>query len=229
VSSNITENDNSLIYIGSSGSLNTKLHSLLEQSGIKFKILSAREPLELCDTSPSSNQTIIFGGRKLGDWQNIFNELNPQDKIIYLSTYLGNSFYDAYQKSKKNELEKIYNSHPNVVFYNIPFIEELLPLNVKLLLNRKLNEQGWGYLSMVSLDEIVNSIKSEKSTINTTKKHVYLSRREKALWLIYSKFYRLGNLSNSTKLLTIIKIAEKLSHLMLRTSGLSCVFIQKES
>jgi hypothetical protein len=223
------ENVHPLIYIGKSGVLNTKLQLLLEKSGIDLKVLSAREPIEFHDTSPLSKKHIIFGGREIGGWQSVFNALNSEDRIIYLSTFLGNNFHDGYQESKKSELEKICNSHPNVVSYNIPFIEELLPLNVDALLSRPLNGQGWGYLSMVSLDEIVNSIKSEKSTISTTKQSVYLSRREKALWLIYSKLYRVGNLSNSTKVLTAIKVVEKLSHLMLRTSGLSCVFIQKGS
>jgi len=223
------ENGHSLIYIGGSGVLNIKLQLLLEKSGINLKVLSAREPIDLHDTSSLSKKNIIFGGRELGGWQSAFNALNSEDRVIYLSTFLGNNFYDAYQETKKSELEKICNSHPNVVSYNIPFIEELLPLNVSALIGRPLNGQVWGYLSMVSLDEIVNSIKSEKSTIRTTKKQVYLSRREKALWLIYSKLYRLGNSSNSTKLLTTIKATEKLSHLMLKTSGLSCVFIQKES
>ena len=227
MSSHIKVNVDPLIYIGNSGVLNTKLQLLLEKSGINLKVLSAREPIEFCDISPLSKKNIIFGGRELGGWQSALNALNAEDRVIYLSTYLGNDFYDAYQGSKKSELEKIYKSHPNVVSYNIPFIEELLPLNVDVLLSRPLNGQGWGYLSMVSLNEIVNSIKLEKSSISIIKKHVYLSRREKALWLIYSKLYRLGNLSNSTKLLTVIKVAEKLSHLILRTSGLSCVFIQK--
>lgn len=227
MNSYLKENVQPLIYIGNSGVLNTKLQSLLEKSGINLKVLSARKPSEIRNISPLSKKSIIFGGRELGGWQSAFNALNPEDRVIYLSTYLGNDFYDAYQESKKYEFEKIYKSHPNVISYNIPFIEELLPLNVDVLLSRPRNGQGWGYLSMVSLEEIVNSITSEKSTISTTKKHVYLSRREKALWLIYSKLYRLGNLTNSTKLLTSIKVAEKLSHLMLRTSGLSCVFIQK--
>ncbi len=219
----------SMIFIGNSGVLNTKLQLLLDKAGIELKVLAAREPIELFDISPLNRRNIIFGGRKLGGWQSAFNTLNPKDRVVYLSTYFGNDFYDAYQKSKKAEFTKICNSHPNVLSYNIPFIEELLPLNVKALLSRPLNGEAWGYLSMVTLGEIVNSIKAEESIICTTKKVVYLSRREKCLWLIYSKLYRFGNLSNSTKLLKIVKVAEKLSHIMLRTSGLSCVYIQKES
>jgi hypothetical protein len=221
-----------IIYIGKSGQLNVSLHEKLKSAAIEFQIVSARTPSDFINKLEVQNKSIIiFGGRNIDCWQSIFNNLNSNDLVIYLSTFLGNNFLDSYQSSKKAELYKLKELHKNVTSFNIPFIKELLPPNVSKLINKKKSPDEHFYLTLTSLNSIKESLifcaNNSISDIGIEREYVYLNKRERFIWLLYSKLYQLGNAINSNSILKIIKVLEKSNHVVFRTSGLSSVFIQR--
>ena len=223
-----------VIYVGASGILNTGLQSKLISKNTALSIFSARETVD-SNLVPNLKNcfAVIYGGRDLSDeWKKILINF-PQDVIfIYLSTYRGNRFCDAYQLNKKLEYEAILGYHQNSFALNIPFIREHLPINAQKILKKGRKSSSNFYLSLVDLDQIsccvIDILGSKKVQLDPVREKVILGHRERALWFFYSKIYSFGNKFNSKKILYSIKILEKLSHFVLRTSGLSCVFIQKE-
>jgi hypothetical protein len=223
-------NFEAVLYIGLSGVLNSNLQREIESSGTKINIISARSFTQQKDVL-KNKKVIIYGGRNVDCYKTMFENLEVDVRVIYLSTFIGNTFYDAYQQSKVKEFAKLIQAHQNSVSCNIPFIRELLPLNVSKLLSENEGTQSGHYISLVSLADILKDInlcaQGNVSEISQTKIDLTLSLREKSLWFIFSKMYGFAKLFNSKKSLQIVKVLEKSCHLILRTSGLSCVFIQK--
>lgn len=211
------------LYIGKTGHLN-KL--LIEQKNFSFdSIISARQ-FETENINLSLYSSLCWGGRYAPNIKTI-NSLKTLN-CIYISTYMYNDFYDHYQSMKLQSETLLSISNWKII--RVPFINDLLPARVKKLILRKSSIKSNFYIYITDKEKILESI-NQGHELNIEKKIITLYLREKIIWFLFSKIYKIPQAipKNSRKYIYItIKIMEKIVLKIFFTHNLSSVYIGRE-
>ncbi len=216
-----------ITYIGKSGLLNQHLCDLLTKD--IAMLISARD---YSKEQAFQNGTIVWGGRYLiGDILEMVKESSDKN-FLYISTFIYNDFCDNYQIRKLSDSLKV--ERVGAQSLNIPFIAEF---HDELLKHLATKENSKYFTYCTRLNDIANAILTfdRQGTISLDKERVniMLSKRERFLWKAFSLLYVNKDKANPTQFslayLNAVKALEKISHKLLFCSGLSAVYIKRDS
>lgn len=212
-----------ILYIGKSGTLNQKLHSIFAQSS-EMTIVSNRElTADSIKSLPTCFDLIILSGREL-DFDLIAELSKLNITIKFLSTKVFANYQDAYQLKKKLQENKL--GRLDITPVRIPFIEGLFPDKLsKFIVSHGTDGNSPFYISTTDISSIQSSLIGDRVDLKENKQKVNLNSFEKTLVSVFHTLYSLPFLSNISSYLNIVKVLEKGVFTFFGIKMVSTVFI----
>lgn len=211
------------LYVGESGKLNA---ALFEGRLNKVRTLTRVGAREVSLSKIKDDKKVIYAGRYL------LNGIEQQigSKLLYLSTYIYNSFVDSYQLGKLDDEAKCNATKAHVV--RIPFIDEFMPVKLKARYSEKATNKYIYVTDLQKIEEcLIDFLESKEALVklHIEKKYLKFTMLDRFNWVLFSSLYTFVSKIKKQKVkinvLLILKALEKLTLKLTSSHGVSCVFI----
>lgn len=209
-----------ILYIGKGGRLNIELHKLLDA---QLFVVSDRSNFDLSFVPTH----VIYAGRNIQRWEAFFRTLSARIPVLYLSTYVQSYVRDAYQEKKIREYEQLKTWHNKTSFLAVPFIQELLPVDVRNALSVTRN----GNLEIVVTDlhsisnNIISWLGGNVSPLAVRQIPVEFGKIKSLGYITFWKLYSFVSKFRIPVLKLLVKVLEKFAAKLRIAPTISAVYL----